>query len=239
MNLPLLKSIAAIVLMLSLTSSIIWITHRVDVGTRKAEELSAQAGATLARTHEYVDFQLDMLQSQQGQALIRHNLQIGEATLLSIQKLNRTTIPTINAAGMNLNYAAKSLTDFISNTDHSVNQDLLPAATALLKPGTITLQDVSSAVNRGIEAGLLTIEQANKILTDPAIFQTLKNFEASSGHFDEFVKHMGGVAANFEEASKKWPSLFDLFEKYQKTVNKYQKWLILASILSLLSGLIP
>src|SRR5262249_33626542 len=95
-----LKQVAAILLMLSLTVSTVWLTHRGDVMTRKAEEGSRKIDAALADGQraagtgaDYLAYQIELFKSEPYQKSLKASIDAPAIFNASGRYLNRFILP--------------------------------------------------------------------------------------------------------------------------------------------------
>ena len=160
MNLPRVKAIAVIALCLAGSLLFGEAAYTLHVLRPKLKETLSTTNDTAADVRDYVRFQTDDLKSERTQKMIWHSLQIGAAGLLTIQKFNRTTIPSINRAtdemterlkdfGLFESQATRTMGkvgDLVTHTDTSLNGELLPAITQLVEKLGVTLDEVNAAL---------------------------------------------------------------------------------------------
>lgn len=114
---------------------------------------------------------------------------------------------------------------------------LVPAATALLNKGKLTMGDVDKAAMEMLQEGLTTERTFNGIIGNAnvpkvldALARGVNNVADLAAALDMDAKDLDGAIQNFGE-------LLDDFDKYSKTANKWHKWVLLAQIINLLGGL--
>src|SRR3977135_803439 len=177
-----IKIVQASIIILCLSGSLLtlFLIHYIGLESKKLNELTSTTNDMAIARRDYSNFQIEQLQSNQSQKAIEHSLHIGEAGLLTIQKINRTTIPQLNAMLLEgtstlatLKEPSKRLSNLISNLDNEVNSKLIPEVTERVKDLGATNDEVIKA----IKSANLTVEDLRKIANNeniPAIMENLK-----------------------------------------------------------------
>lgn len=242
-----LKVISAIVLMLSLAGSSIWIAHRIDVGSRKFEELSRTADDMAANLRDYAQFQTDEFRSDRNQKMVEHYFQLGEAGLLTIQKINRTLVPQLTAAGSEmtsrfrelqpfekeLTRTASNAADLIRNADDSINKQLVPRIVAIADALKDSVDDVAEVIN----SLNLTAQELTNLAKNPDIAVIIGQLKEASAHFNSVTGHFDEASASFAEGLTKFPDLMTSFQKYARSATRWQRFLYLAMIIRQLAAI--
>lgn len=239
-----IKAISAIVALLLLAVLAGESAYTVHVTRPKLLETQAALNDMALNLRDYAKDQTEDLRSPRNQKMVEHYLQIGEAGLLTIQKLNRTTIPRLNSAFDELvivehgvqrvttsaDQGMLALADLIRHSDASMNQELVPRIAKLADSLNITILDLNADVKRALEAGLTTADTLNKALTNPRIDALLE-------HTTGAMTNLEATTAHVEEGFREFPTLVKLYEKYAKAATRWQKAIYLAQIINLLGGL--
>lgn len=232
-----------VILCLSLATLAIFGVYEVKTIGVKSRELIATSNDTMINLREaskslgdYADFEVKELQSNKSQKAIEHSLQMGEAGLLTLQKIDRTTIPKINnMVDVSTLTIAKlqEPTEALTKLVGVVTNQLMPEVVDVLQKLGSSEDEILSA----IKSANLTIKDLDNIVNNkdiPLIIEGLKN---SSIHFNNITGEFEGASKSFNEGLKKFPSLMDNFEKYSKASTTWQKRLYLAMIIRQLAAI--
>jgi hypothetical protein len=195
---------------------------------------------------DYMEFQTGQFRSIEYQKWLEASLQLPAVFKGSGQYINRFILPEFRGLAADGRAAVTELRGEITDlrrltidTNRSFNADggLLQTSTATIgKVGSVL--DEFAADLRGLVAeGVIAAQTANRILSDPNIPLIVQRFADGSLQFTEFVTALKIDAQDFDVAIKNFGELTALFNKYVKTANKWHKWVLLAQIVSLLSGL--
>lgn len=206
----------------------------------KVREIVANANRTSLALADYAEAQTADLRSERTQKMISHSFQIGEAGLLTIQKLNRTTIPRVNLAVDELteterklgrlvertNEPIVALASFITDTNKSLNQDLVPRVAAVIDGLGATVDDIQELVN----AGTVTIDDLGKIARNGDIPKIVASLAGTAAHLEN-------ISASADTGMQAFPDLMSSFQKYARASTVWQKRLYLAMIIRQLAAI--
>lgn len=239
-----IKQVSIIVLCLALTVSSIWITHRIDVLSRKAEEIAPKFEATITRTSEYVDQQLDRFESEAYQKSLKAGLDTPAVFNASGRYLNRFILPaflgtvqTANRALATSDNAVARLDDLVRRSDVSLNdpQGLIPTATVLISSLNqvalkfeVTIGELSAAIKSASEKSGKSLDAIYALIADPKMQNILL-------HWDEMSASGAGILADVKMATEKAPSIAASLDSIAKTSSRYTKITLIANILSVLA----
>lgn len=134
----------------------------------------------------------------------------------------------------NLNEATASLNKIISRSDKRLNDDdgLLPAATGAVKQVEKSTASITENVNTIATKAGQNLDNVNEILSSKEWKETLIAIKGSAQNAE-------ATTAEIREAARQLPSIAQSLEKFAKTGSKYQKYLIIFQILSLIGQGIP
>lgn len=207
---------------------------------QKINELTSTLQTTANSVKVWADDQIEQLRSPQSQKAIEHSLHIGEAGLLTIQKINRTTIPQLNSMlleGTTTIAAIKQplakIDALVNNLDTEVNSKLIPEITARVKDLGATNDEVIKA----IKTANLTVADLDNIATNKDIPAIISSLKTTSENIEATTANIEGVSDSANEGMKQFPALMTSFQKYASASTKYQKYLYLAMILRQLAAI--
>lgn len=235
-----IRKIAAAVALVLLSIFLVEAIYTVHIVRPKVYEAVSNLNDTSSDIKEYVAYQIEIVRSPAYQKNFEHASELGDIAAKTVAQIARQTIPRLNRnlddlsdTQGELKRGAVNLADFIKATNFSINERLLPEVTAVAHKLGVSVDDV----DRVVQAGLVSVETLNKVLADPSIPRIFEHVEASTLELDKTMEHLDAVMLNVEEASKRFPELFDLWNKYSRTANRFHKWVLLAQILNLLGGI--
>ena len=185
----------------------------------------------------YVELQTSVLESPQNQKAIQAAAQAGAIFNATGRLINTQVIPRAMTTIDSLNESAQGLNKLISSTNESLNAvdsgvlakvgDLTEGLRlASIRLG-VTVESVGQAVDQIAEKSSLTLDDIHAIMSSPEWMQVLRNTEQLSANAAD-------LSRSFAEAGKAAPGIATSLEQIAKTSSKYQKALLLASILGIL-----
>lgn len=195
---------------------------------------------------KFADFQSEQLQSESNQKLIRQSLAVGAAFVGTARVLNTTTLPALNSALAELNLTSREVTSLTRRTSDSINSQLLPEATRATaslnqaiaetaKTLNTSVSSTSGAVEKLINAGVLSVEEANRLLGDPKWQESLANVEKSTAEIAKASQSLNQMTASGALAAAELPQIAKDVQAFTASQSKYSKLVILARIIRALT----
>jgi Tfp pilus assembly protein PilE len=242
-----IKAIAGIIALVLVAVLAGEAAYSVHVTRPKLLETQAALNDMALNLRDYAKDQTEDLRSPRNQKMLEHYFQIGEASLLTIQKINRTTVPALTGAAnemtarlhglepieSQLTRTASNFADFIAHSDDSLNKQLMPRIVAI---ADALKTDVDSIA--GVIDGLsLSVKELANLASNPDIPLIIAQFKEASEHVNATTANIEAVSGSASEGMKKFPSLMALFEKYAKASTTWQKRLYLAMIIRQLAAI--
>lgn len=245
MMLAKIKAITVIVSFTLLSVLLAESIYTVHVTRPKLLETEAAVNDMAVNLRDYAKDQTEDLRSPRNQKMLEHYLQIGEASLLTIQKINRTTVPALTGAAnemtarlhglepleLQLTRAASNAADLVADLNTQVVDHLLPETTALLTKLGLTADDLRTSIKIAFDQALLSLEDIHKLASDPKWQQILVSVA-------EGVQHLNGTTEQVEIASRNLPQIAASLAKIAKSGATFNKLIAIARILSLIVPLL-
>jgi methyl-accepting chemotaxis protein len=238
-----IKAIAGIVALVMAGVLAAESAYTVHVLRPKVLETTRTVADTASNLRDYARFQTDDLRSARNQKMIEHYFQLGEAGLLTLQKVNRTMIPQFTAAGTELTARLHALDPFetqltrtasnAADLIESLRTDLVPRFVAIADALKTDIDDVADVV----KSLNLSVKELTNLAANPDIPAIIAQFKEASQHFNSVTGHFDEASASFAEGMKKWPELMESIAKYMRASTKNQKWLYLAMIIRQLAAI--
>ncbi len=237
-----IKTVAVIILCLSLSGSTIWVAHRVDVLSRKGEEIARHVSETTDSIADAAQVYSEQVRSPQNLKSIEHGMELGKVATETVVKFNRSTIPILNAALTDLrgneaslnrltlsldSFVAKDLSGLITSLTDQVAGHLIPEMTQLLAKLGLTTDDLRTSIKIAFDQAILSLEDIHKLAADPKWQQILTSVAQG-------VEHVNGTSAQVELASKSLPAIAESLAKIAKSGATFNKLIAVARILSLI-----
>lgn len=133
---------------------------------------------------------------------------------------------------LSLTDTSKGITQFLANTDQSINQELLPESANLVASLNevaqgfgITTSELNTAIKMASEQANKSLDAVYTIVSDPKIQSMLTNVEATSAS-------VASTMASVDAAAKQAPSIAASLEKIAATSSRYTKITLIANILA-------
>ena len=198
---------------------------------------------------DFAEYQTEQLQSDKTQKVLNANLELGAAAKGTVQAFNRLIIPRLmqnldssNAALIELRGTVRNGGDLISNTDKSLNQDLLPQAAALIHSLTatadrfgLTVETLDKSLQAIASKTNLSLDEIYSLLSDPHWRNTLANIDEGSLFFASTSRHVDATAAEIEKAMQNAPSIANSLERIARTSSRFTKITLIANIIGTLA----
>lgn len=227
----------SLVLILSVTN----VTWNIRLRLQETSITLVNINKTSGSLAEYAALQTEMLSSPMNQKAIEHGIELGKVATETVVKINRSTVPKLNAAldgitgvESELRITAANLGVFVSNTDHEVNQKLLPSITTLItsmnvlsvKFGT-TIDELNDAIKMAANQTNKSLDEVYKLISDPKVMSILTSV-------DKTMQNVATTSASIDAAAKSAPGIAQSLEKIAATSSRYQKIVLISGIISTL-----
>lgn len=216
---------------------------------QQGQQAAQNVKNSTARADQYIDAQLDLIQSEQYQKSIKAGLETGAVYNATGRLINTQVIPRamkdldrLDGLLAALTVNSQTLSTFITNTDRSVNQSLLPQATDLLAALTkdadrfgVSLDTFNKMLVLVSEKASMTLDEVLALVSSPewelalqGLNLTMANVASATGKADASIEQI-------RLALLKAPSIAESLEKIAKTSSRFAKATILANIISVLA----
>jgi len=239
------KNYSVAVLCVVLAVVIANVGWNVRLSLREGREIVRETGANVvgatSELAEWAEFQNEDFRNPKRRKAIDAAFELPAVLNGSVRQWNTIGAPKLYAT-------ISALETFVRNLDTNVNVELLPeiAKTARALNTSVStvndiLADVRSELRRMVTEGLLTAEDARKILadihkimSDDKWVDTLKEVNEGVKKSNSILGHGDEVIAQVAEASKKAPTIAASLDKIARTSSRFSKITILANIFSTL-----
>lgn len=234
-------------LCLTVAACAIVITHNARLLLNSAKGSTDNSAAVTGKLNSYLtpdvlrDLHNDLTASVgTGQLTANSYAEVAKSTSNAI---NRHVAPGIDRIVGSVEGRMGTLDKMIAHFDERAFAEggLMQTTTAAVKDISgrlsVGLDEIVAAVRAGVDAGVLTVQQANRLLANPDIPRLVKSL-ADGG--EGLVAVEASLKKNSDDANqavKNFSQVTALWAKYTATANKWQKWVTLARIVGLLGGL--
>ena len=217
--------------------------------TQELRGASQNIKNSTARADQYLDQQLDLIQSDAYQKSLKASFDTGAVYNATGRLINTQIIPRAmkdldRADGFlaALTVNSERLSTLIANTDRSVNQSLLPQATSLLAALTDDAEKFGLSVVTFDRMLIAVSEKANLALSDivalvgsPEWHDALKSVAVTAENVALVTAKADLTMESIRLAMERAPSIAESVDKIAKTSSKYQRALLIVGIIGTLA----
>ena len=237
-----IRDIAVAVLCLTLAVCSIITTRRASRTLDNLDGATGEVRRSAEIARGYIEFQNERFRSEKNQKALEAGYQTPAVLNGTLRLINTQTIPRIHRnldslveTQADMRDAVRSLTELVRNTDHSINQVLVPEIAEVARAAGVEIQELTAEIKQLVRAGEVGLSEVNALLSSPEWLETLKNLARASANADGLLVEVRKIASHIEEGARRAPEIAESLEKIAKTSSKFTKITLIANIIGVLA----